>query len=67
MSKKKFFGLVQVLRMPQLSPSMATGKIRKWQAKVTEPKNAYDLLVEIEPDRFQRTLYWRRYYILKKL
>ena len=47
-------GSLQVLRMPQLSPSMTAGFIRKWYAKEGERTKAYELLIDVEPDHLTR-------------
>ena len=50
----RFSGLVQVLRMPQLSPTMTAGKITKWYARTGEVRKAYELIVAIEADKLTK-------------
>ena len=45
---------LQVLRMPQLSPTMSAGYIRKWYAEEGGMRRAYELIVDVQPDQLTK-------------
>jgi len=47
----RYFVDYKILTMPNLSPTMETGKISKWHVKVGDEVTVGDLLADVETDK----------------